>query len=89
MSIQDLLESYDNACGMCHRVTSLQIHHKQLKGMGGRKRKAKLESESIDNLIPLCIVCHSARHHIRAIEGDFSCDKCIFQCEYSQIRTIK
>lgn len=77
MSIRkDVYEFYGYACAWCHRTQNLEVHHKTFKGMGGRKGLARIKSESIENLILLCRVCHDRIHGIKAIIGDFSCEVC-------------
>lgn len=64
---------------------SLQLHHVTPKGMGGRRR-AHEASDSPDNLLRLCVVCHAAAHRerVRMLDGH-ACATCYLRsrCPHS------
>jgi hypothetical protein len=79
-----------DTCQWCGYNGSLEQHHVIPKRMGGRHGKAKAESESPDNLVTLCRVCHAAVHGIRAILVDgHSCESCEIRCRYVRPRRDK
>ena len=65
---------WDRAEGLCEGIrdgkrcySSVQLgkHHIIHRGMGGRKGRAKKESDSADNLLLLCPECHNRIHLLR------------------------
>jgi hypothetical protein len=52
-------------CQSCGSRTNLEVHHKEFRSQGG--------NDSEENLITLCVVCHSLAHRDRSApeeEGD-------------------
>lgn len=45
-------------CWSCDKSEAVDVHHIQNKGIGGSKLLDKIE-----NLIPLCRICHEAAHN--------------------------
>jgi len=63
---------------MCERVLpsgkrcfhpAVHLHHKEIKGMGGRHGEAQIKSDSAENLIAVCLQCHQELHGARVPEG--------------------
>jgi hypothetical protein len=87
---QKVYQKYDNACAFCLRCRDLEVHHREIKGMGGRQNEEKAYSDSVENLILLCRVCHGAMHgeHVITIDG-FSCAvcPCSWACEFTLVES--
>jgi 5-methylcytosine-specific restriction endonuclease McrA len=62
-------------CEWCAAGQGLELHHVVPKGVGGRRR-TKEESDSPDNLLRLCRVCHGAAHHETVVAGTHRCATC-------------
>ncbi|MGH2410457.1 MAG: hypothetical protein ACRDGS_08835 [Chloroflexota bacterium] len=81
----------DRMCEGCLIRRAEHIHHKEHKAMGGRKGLARTKSESNENKIALCEVCHRASHGLKYFSvptpvypQGFHCGVCPrrFQCLY-------
>ena len=55
-------------CWSCLRRPGVDIHHLTNKGMGG---VSKNRLNRIDNLFPLCRLCHNKAHSDKSLNEDF------------------
>ncbi len=55
-------------CWNCNKAQAVDIHHIIPKGMGGVKNN---RLNRIDNLFPLCRVCHNKAHSNKSLNEDF------------------
>lgn len=56
-------------CEVCGKRKAVDIHHIEIKGMGGQKKRAK-ELDDVSNLIALCRGCHEDAHNGELSKGD-------------------
>ena len=55
-------------CWSCNKSQAVDIHHLIPKGMGGVKNN---RLNRIDNLFPLCRVCHNKAHSDKSLNENF------------------
>lgn len=72
MKISDL-DGWEEApvCFLCKNNGPFHRHHKIFRSQGG--------SNSSDNLVLLCEVCHGAVHGIKVFKNGHSCETCPYR----------
>lgn len=61
------LAAYGAECFACGAADGeIEVHH--IKGASGGSRTD--DDNQLDNLVPLCVTCHSRLHHAKEIEND-------------------